>query len=363
MLSMGFPAIYQQGPGLIHQIGELVAGFGKRPLVVLDPLVKERFAADLEASLSAKSIRPEYFSFEGELCPEVIERITIQARDTGCDFALGMGGGKVLDASKAAKLKLGLPLVLFPTIASNDAPTSRLIITYNADGTFLGPLFLDRNPEAVLVDTAIIAAAPRRFLVAGMGDALATWFEAKQCHLSGVGNFFGGLPGETVLNLAKLCYQLVRRHGEAAVASLGGGGVSDDLEKIVEANVLLSGIGFEGCGVAAAHAFSQGFSQIPQLHGCLHGEEVAVGLIAQLALEDRPDEYILDLLGFYQSIGLPGRLEDLGLAEVTEHDLKIIAEFASRPGSRMHNMSFMVTPDTATAALKRAAGLAHSLDS
>ena len=354
MLSMGFPLVYHQGPGLIDQLGDLINFLGKRPLIVIGPFEKELVGNRIEKALKARSMNPIYFEFEGEASLENIDKVVDQAKSVACDFAIGVGGGKALDVSKAVKLKLGLPVVIVPTIASNDAPTSRMIITYNADGTFRGPLNMHENPDAVIVDSAVISAAPLRYLLAGMGDALATWFEACQCWESGVNNFLNGRPGETMLAIAELCYKLIRNYGIEAVSDHKKGELTGSLEKIIEANILLSGLGFEGCGVAGAHAFSQGFSLIPEIHGSLHGEEVAVGLIGQLALENRSDDFIIDLLKFYRSIGLPSSLRMLGLTQVHDHHLEIIAEFACRPSSRMHNMSFPISVKMAKSALHRA---------
>ena len=354
MLSMGFPMVYHQGPGLIDQIGDLIHFLGKRPLIVTGSFEKELVGMRIEKALIAQSMNPLYFDFEGEASIENIESVVDHAKAAECDFAIGVGGGKALDVSKAVKLKLGLPVVIVPTIASNDASTSRMIITYNADGTFRGPLTMCENPDAVIVDSAVISAAPLRYLLAGIGDALATWFEALQCRDSGTNNFLNGRPGETMFAIAELCYKLIRNYGIDAVSDHKKGELTDSLEKIIEANILLSGLGFEGCGVAGAHAFSQGFSLIPETHGALHGEEVAVGLIGQLALENRSDEFIVDLLNFYKTIGLPSSLRMLGINQVCDNHFKTIAEFACRPGSRMHNMSFPVTVEMALSALQRA---------
>lgn len=358
---MGFPSVYHQASGLIDKIGELVSIFGKRPLIVIGALEKQLVGERMEKALAASSVKPHYFVFEGEPSPENIDAVVKEARECNCDFAIGVGGGKTLDVSKAVKFRLGLPIVIVPTIASNDAPTSRMIITYNSDGTFLGPLTMDQNPDAVIVDSKVIAQAPRRFLVAGIGDALATWFEARQCRDSGVVNFLDGRPGQTMLALARLSYDIIMDHGIQAVEDQAKGEVTESLEKIIEANILLSGLGFEGCGVAAAHAFTQGFSLIPELHGNLHGEEVAVGLIGQLALEGRSDEFIIDMVRFYRAIDLPSHLLMLGLKSVSEQHLRTIANFACRSGSRMHNMSFPVEVDMAVAALRRAENIASSV--
>ncbi len=362
MLSFGFPLVYHQGPDLIDRLGDFIHFLGARPLVVMGPFEKDLVGGRIEAALAAHAISPVFFNFEGEVSPENIDKAVHEAGESGCDFAIGVGGGKALDVAKALKLKLGLPVVIVPTIASNDAATSRMIITYNADGTFRGPLKMHQNPDAVIVDSGVITEAPLRYLVAGMGDGLATWFEASQCRDSGVDNFLDGRPGVTMLALAELCHDVIREYGVQAVADHRKGSVTDNLEKIIEANILLSGLGFEGCGVAAAHAFSQGFSLIPEIHGALHGEEVAVGLIAQLALEDRSDDFIGDLLSFYRQVGLPSTLNMLGLDRVDGSHLRTIAEFACRPGSRIHNMAFPVTADSALSALHRAENLARALN-
>lgn len=71
------------------------------------------------------------------------------------------------------------PVIICPTVASTDAPCSALSVVYTDEGVFQEYLFLKRNPDVVLVDTAVIAASPLRLTVAGMGDALATYFEVR----------------------------------------------------------------------------------------------------------------------------------------------------------------------------------------
>ena len=93
----------------------------------------------------------------------------------------GCRGGKVLDTARAVAADLDLPVVNCPTVASSDAPCSALSVIYSEEGVFQEYRFYRKNPDLVLVDTQVIAQAPPRLLAAGMGDALATWFEAKTC--------------------------------------------------------------------------------------------------------------------------------------------------------------------------------------
>jgi len=357
MLAMGFPLIYRQGEGAFDSLGELTAMFGSNPLVVADQFVREMLGDRTLQILAAVGRRPVFAPFDGECSPEAIDRASAEAQSAQCDVIVGMGGGKVLDTAKGVKLQCGLPVVIVPTIASNDSPTSRLIITYSAAGEFIGPRFMTTNPDAILVDTGIIARAPVRFLVAGIGDALVTKFEADQCRDSGVENFFGGRPTEAALCLADHCYRLVREYGEKAVADAAAKRVTPDLEKVVEACVLLSGLGFEGCGVAAAHAVGMAIPRLPEIKGVLHGEEVAVGLLTQLVLEGRDDAFMQDILAFYEAVGLPSTLQQLGLAVVTDTHLKAIADFAARPQSRIHNMAMPIDAER----LKDALGTANAM--
>lgn len=358
MLSMGFPLIYRQGEGALDTLGDLIAMFGRRPLVVADRFVRDMLGDRTSRILVAGGAAPVFATFDGECSPEAIERASAEARAADCDVIVGMGGGKVLDAAKGVKLQCGVPVVIVPTIASNDSPTSRLIITYSEGGEFIGPRFLATNPDAILVDTAIIAQAPVRFFVAGIGDALVTKFEADQCRASGVENFFGGRPTEAALCLADHCYRLVREYGEKAVADVTARRVTPDLDKVVEACVLLSGLGFEGCGVAAAHAVGMAIPLLPEIKGVLHGEEVAVGLLTQLILESRDDAFFRDILAFYEAVGLPSTLQQLGLATVTDAHLKTIADFAARPQSRIHNMAMPIDAERVKDALGRANAMA-----
>jgi glycerol dehydrogenase len=360
MKAMGFPSIYKQSSGLMDELGDHLKQFGKRPLLVMDEFINGVYGEKLIRSLKENGIEAVDFIFKGEVSNSEIERIISTSKDKACDCVVGVGGGKVQDVSKSVKLNTDIPLIIVPTVASNDAATSRLIITYSEDGEFVGPKFLSTNPDAVLVDSSIIAKAPVRFLVAGIGDALATYYEANQCILSGANNFFGGKSTEAAYALANLARDLIVNNAQNAIESVNKMEVSEALEKVIEANVLLSGLGFEGCGVAAAHAISQGFTLIKELNGYLHGEEVAVGLVSQWFLENKDQKMIEEMLAFFDAIELPFCLADLGLSDPTQEELQTIANYACRDNSRIYNMSIEVTPQKVIKALSDANQIASS---
>jgi len=358
---MGGPGRYIQGPGALDHLGSILGGLGQKPLVIADRIVWGLLGQRVRDSLAQAGLEPVRAEFGGECCLDEIERISALAREAGVGAIVGLGGGKTIDTAKAVSLAAPVPLIIAPTIASNDAPCSRVIVIYGPAGDLREVRVIPFNPLVVLVDTAVIARAPARFLVSGMGDALSTKFEADQTWASGGINKFEGSPCRTALVLADACYDLVRRHGLGAKEAAERQEVTEDLEAVIEANIYLSGLGFESGGLAAAHGLTRGLSRIEELHGCLHGEEVAFGTLVQLVLEGRSDEFMADLIGFYRQIGLPATLADLGLKRATEEHLRAIAEPSCAASSPLHQMARPVSVDQLVEALRRTEALGREI--
>jgi glycerol dehydrogenase len=265
-----------------------------------------------------------------------------------------MGGGKVIDTAKAVAHAANARAAIVPTIASTDAPTSAVAVIYTPEGKFERYLFLPRNPDLVLVDTRVIAEAPARYLVAGMGDALATWFEAESCRLAYAPNQCGGLGTLAGNTLARLCYDTIMEYGVAALTACRQKVVTPALSHVVEANTLHSGLGFESGGLAAAHSIHNGLTRLAGTHSYLHGEKVAIGVLAGLFLTDKPSHLIREVYDFCESIGLPTTLKDIGLAEVNDDDLHKVAEAACAEGETIHHEPCPISADSIVAALKTA---------
>jgi glycerol dehydrogenase len=257
----------------------------------------------------------------------------------------------VLDTARAVAADLKLPVVNCPTVASSDAPCSALSVIYTDDGAFLQYRIYGKNPDLVLVDTQVIAQSPPRLLVAGMGDALATWFEANTCVQGNVKNMRGGGSSQSALALAELCYRILLRDGVGAVAALQNRFSTPALERLVEANTLLSGLGFESSGLAAAHAVHNGLTVVPQTHSYFHGEKVAYGLLVQLILEKKTQSLMEEVLDFATTVGLPTTLAAIGLAEMTDEMLEQIAARSTAKGETIHNEPFAVQPRTVAEAI------------
>jgi len=284
--------------------------------------------------------------FRGECCEDELGRLAAAIARTHADVLVGMGGGKTIDTAKIAADRAGLPVIVVPTIASTDAPTSGCAVVYSRQGVFHSVCYQRMNPAAVLVDLAIIARAPTRYLVAGMGDALSTWFEARSCERTDSPNECGGHGTAAGYAIARLCYETLLSHGAAAKRDSENHLVTQALDRIVEANTLLSGIGFESGGLATAHSVHNGLTALPETHSSYHGEKVAFGVLTGLQLTDAPPDETNTVYSFCEEVGLPTTLADLGLGHADRRDLMKVAERACAPDQPIHHEAGVITPES-----------------
>jgi glycerol dehydrogenase len=197
-----------------------------------------------------------------------------------------------------------------------------------------------------------------RFLVAGIGDGLSTWFEADASSRTRAKAMAGGAPLEAALTLARLCYDTLLRDGVAARQAVERKVVTPAVERVVEANTLLSGLGFESGGLAAAHSIHNGLTALHETHDFWHGEKVAFGVVAMLVLEGRPTEVLDEVVDFCLDVGLPVTLGDVGV-DVDGADLSAVAEAACAEGETIHNLPFDVDPAMVLDAILAADAYGH----
>ena len=356
------PSRYTQGKGATAALGREMTALGLEGpvLIIAGRTVIGLLAPAWQRSLDEAGFKHIVHRFSGECSLTEIERVKAAGRELGARTIVGAGGGKVLDTARAAAAGLGLPVVNCPTVASSDAPCSALSVIYTDEGVFQEYRFYRKNPDLVLVDTEVIAQAPPRLLVAGMGDALATWFEARTCVAGHVKNMRGGGSTNSAAALAELCYRTLLEDGAAALRAVETKVVTPALERLVEANTLLSGLGFESSGLAAAHAVHNGLTVAPGTHHYLHGEKVAFGLLVQLVLEGSSRTTVEQVLGFSTEVGLPITLAEIGLSNLPQDTLAQIAARAAAPGETIHNEPFEVTPDMVADAILAADALGRA---
>lgn len=334
------PGTYMQGRGVLNYLGRLVRRFGKKALVLSDSDVKRIVGDVIEGSLKNYGIDYVYVIFNRECSWEEINRVTKIALENSVDMVVGVGGGKTLDTAKAVAIPNELAAIMVPTIASTDAPTSAISVVYTEPypGEFLEVLNHYKNPDMVVVDTEVIAGAPARFLAAGMGDAASHYWEIRSLFQANKpGHVFmdyekmkGVEPLKSFdlpLHIAKLLWEILQKHGVAAMQAAKLKSVTPSLDLVVYANTLLSGLAFENGGTGFAHAIGNSLSVLEKKMKPVqyHGEMVSFGTLVEILTEGTLEQAV-EYIKWAHSVGLPVTFEELGLREVTDEDLHKVVE-------------------------------------
>jgi glycerol dehydrogenase len=353
-----FPGKYIQGQGILYELPELIKTLGTKGMILASPTVIEKILPGYLTASFSDQFPVELFN--GECCEAELDRLSVIIQRDQPDMIVGMGGGKTIDTAKIAANRAGIPVIIVPTIAATDAPCSGCAVIYTPEGVFEGTDYQKMNPAAVLVDMDVIAGAPTRFLVSGMGDALATWFEARSCEHTHSMNECGGQSTLAGLHIARLCYETLMKYGVLAKMASEQHLVTPALNYIAEANILLSGIGFESSGLAAAHAIHNGLTALEETHSYYHGEKVAFGVLAGLQLNGALQTETDEVYDFCLKVGLPVTLEDIGLDYTDRDKLLIAAEKACAPGQAIHHEPGKIIPEKVVSAMLMADAIGRS---
>lgn len=339
------PARYVQGNGVLEDLGAEIETIGQKPLLLADATVWEIVQETVEESLG-NEVEYNYEEFGEEASDTEIERVSEVAKEQEADVIVGIGGGKTLDAAKAIADSINLPVVIVPTAASMDAPTTAIAAIYSDEGVFEEYRFYDNNPDLVLVDTGVIVEAPTAMFASGMADAIATAVEYEAAIRTNADTMSGGKTTVAGGAIAKAARDTVFKYGRQAFKAVDENVVTFAVERVVEANTLLSGLGGENVPLAAAHAIHNGFTALDgDVHDLSHGEKVAFGILTQLVLDGFEEDEILKYVSFFRDTGMPVTLEDMHLADAPFEDLVKVGEVAADEDETLVNMDPNITAE------------------
>lgn len=356
--AFGGPGRYIQGPGALSYLKEYAEILGGRLFILIDRLLYDPVCERLERILPEGQTKYTAERAGDECSHEEISCIGTLVSDFSARGVVGIGGGRTLDVAKYVAGELDLHCIVAPTAASTDAPTSAMSVLYREDGSYLYSVRHRKNPDLVLVDSEMIITAPIRLFAAGIGDALATYYEAAACEKSGAKNYIGAgfSRCRAAMAIARECFDTLARDAVKALEDVRKGRLSERVENVIEANTLLSGLGFENTGCAAAHALHTGLHIFPQAKKVLHGEMVAFGVLFQAVMERRSNEELKWLVSFLIACGLPVTLSqfDIGSDEAT---IRKVANAILACDSGIEGEPFPVTEEVILEALAGADSL------
>ncbi len=346
------PARVLRGAGILSAVSGEIARLGSRPLVIGGERTQPLIQSQLLPVLTAADLVTAIGSYGADCSEAANAQLQSLATEHQADLIIAVGGGKAMDTAKLVADQRHLPIVTIPTSGATCAAWTALSNIYSEAGAFQYDVTLNRCPDLLVLDYDLIATAPRRTLVAGIGDAIAKWYEASVS---------SGSSDRTLLinavQQARVLRDILLQKSAIALDTPG----SDIWQDVVDASVLMAGvtggIGGAQCRTVAAHAVHNGLTHLAASHGMLHGEKVAYGILVQLRLEEMLQGNQLaatarqQLLQFYGEIGLPQTLADLGLADCSIAQLQQAAEVACNPQSDIHRLPFAVTPVQLMAAM------------
>lgn len=350
MKVFGAPSRYLQGAGVIQALGACAAQCGQKLAVVIDQHVLPLLQPDLQTSLANAGLEAIFLPFAGSLNADTASKLVAASGSIRPDVIAAVGGGRAMDAGKAMADHLQVALITIPTAASNDAPTSKNYVLYDDNGHLSEVRHLARSPDFVIVDTRILAAAPKHLFVAGLGDALSKKAEAEACARGHGVNMFSARPTRLALSIAQHSYDILLQHGCQAFDVAGTGTPTEDFEAAVEAMILMAGIGFESGGLSLPHALTRGLSFLPTRYPAVHGREVAYGLVVHHELLGLSCD--AGLMRIFDHVGLPKSLIQLTGHKPSLPELRRLVAVTMNV-RHMQNLPLSVDADALLSALLR----------
>lgn len=359
---IAFPQRYIQGEGALQKLPMLLQERSiQKPMLLWGSRTRAAVQAQILIPLEQANIAHSEYILTGKCSREECTRVVEAMEREQSDIIIGLGGGKALDLSKGVAHTAGVSNIVIPTMLSNDAPPTACTVWYHEDGSFSDTEGWFSGPDIVLVDTAVCIKAPLRMFLAGIADALATYIEAKPSYLAHVPTRLGNLPTISAQMMAKLCYETIRADADNAILAAQTGFITPAYERVAEASILLSGVGWESCGTSAAHVLGTRLADFPQLHEYLHGEKVSFGIVTQLLLDPETNmAEAEELVDFMVRLRLPVTMADIALDKISKEDLLAWCAKQCFSGCRLDCLLPNITPEELLHAIYSASAFGQS---
>jgi glycerol dehydrogenase-like iron-containing ADH family enzyme len=341
---------YTIGADALTMMPQVVQKYGDRILIIGGKTGLEKSRGKIEQALgTCADLAFHSIWYGGECTYENMETPIKEVEKRESNLILGVGGGKAIDTAKGVAEKMDMPVITIPTIASTCAATTALSIVYTEKGDFADLYYLKHSPVHIFIDTTIIAESPWKYQWAGIGDAMAKFYETKATTRDKTLSHSVQLGKQ----ISSLCAAPMLEYGVKAVQDNKDHIDSDDLREVVLNSIISTGlvsilIGAENNG-AAAHGLFYGMTMLPEIEQHhLHGEVVAYGILFLLMMDEDREE-VRRLYPFFKEMGWPTCLKDLNLSR---EDISEAVVEKALGASDMGKMPYEVTREMVVGAIE-----------
>lgn len=308
-----FPVQVVCGEGCLGDIGTFARSFGKHALLITGggPTSSCEGVETLVKTLGGIGITVSHFAeVEADPSVETAERAVALARERGCDFVIGLGGGSPMDAAKIVAARMNnegdiaswegvgriprrsIPLICVPTTAGTGSEVTWVaVLTGGKRRQKMSIVSQNLYPVLALIDPELTYSMPPALTAATGMDALA----------HGVESFVVRRAWEPTRALSLKSTQLVFSNLERACTD----GSDTEARHAMSMASFMAGMAFTSAGLGLAHALAHA---VGSHFGVSHGKANAILLpyVMRFNLEACPELYRELAVAMGQNVsGLP----------------------------------------------------------
>lgn len=339
------PYEYVNEPCIINKAGNYVKKLGTNALIIGGKTALSITQKDIVQSFKENNIEFTIKEFTGYPSKKIIAEFAEFVEKQKINVVVGIGGGRVLDTTKAVGNKLGIPIVAIPTIAATCASWAAVSIIYDDEGAQVDFFNTQKSANLILADTKVLVEAPDRYLKSGIIDTLAKWYETKP----NLENNTDSLQLKIQIEVAKLAFDVLKEKSLKYFKTKSSDEDLKDFKQIVDSVILLAGLvnsiksdEFYG---GIAHPFYNSTTKIPETRNKLHGEKVAYGILTQLVLEGKAKDELIETFNLFKSFDAPITLKEIGIEDEIEGKVNLIAEDVSKNSGFYKGLNYELTSE------------------
>ncbi|MCR1943817.1 iron-containing alcohol dehydrogenase family protein [Enterococcus gallinarum] len=333
------PNRYITGEGVLFDLPEYLNDFDQVAVITGDQ------SFDVFKTYYPHPFDYPVYRYDGSSSYENAQELADKIKHT--DVLLAIGGGRVADTAKITAERMGAELIVIPTLVSNCAPFTPVIVAYYPDHTICKIDYAKKGAYMTIVDTRFLLATPVDYFIAGIADTLAKYYE-----MEAIVRTMAEEDKTALVRLgfqsAKLIKELLIADAIQAVTDLEAGRLTPAFARITDTIIALAGevggFAVEFGRTSGAHALHDGLSYLSETHSVLHGNKVAYCIWVQLAYTN-DFAVIEELRPFYEALHLPMKLKDLHVTRVDRAYFAPVLTYAVKEEETFVLIDPMITPE------------------